>query len=284
MFTTTMMVFVGVALVFLGGLIAVIYSKYYRGESLDDRLEAIADRATASAKHDEQCASITENSIWTFQHRGEEERGGVARPRRWELAALWLHERYERIIIKLKIVIVTIQVVTSVPGTLAVSMPKSFTHFVDGFRFLNLSLTAAFPVTCSRRITFIDELIMTTCAPLAIVLILVIAMVVECAYHEYLITGSPHRKTTSDVATKCLEVKGRYLNYVFYLSYLVMPSVTTTIFATFICTSIDPDGETGGSDGDERYLAADMSISCSSDYYWGGVMYACAMIVVYPGE
>jgi len=108
-----------------------------------------------------------------------------------------------------------------------------------------------------------------------------VAFLLESAYHRRSIMKKQNRKK-GEMSSKFNEVKDRYLNYIFYLTYVVMPSVTTTIFATFICTSIDPDDETDS--GDDLYLVADMSISCHSDYYKRGFLYACVMIVVYPGN
>jgi uncharacterized membrane protein len=281
MITTTMMVYLSLAVVALGGVLAALYLKYQRGESLDERMSCIASRASLSSGRGSAAGSTAAAATKTPPEEETEESEEEA-PTRGELVALWLHKSYRRLIGKLKIIIVTFQVVSSVPASLDVSMPSSFTKFVDSLNFLNLSLVAAFPVSCSSRFTFIDQLVLTTLVPLAIVLMLMLFFFVEYAYHRRIIQKNRSRRA-GEKAAKFTEVKTRYLNYVFYLSYLVMPSVSTTIFATFICTSIDPDGETGGSDGDERYLAADMSISCSSDYYRGGVLYACLMIVVYPG-
>ena len=72
-------------------------------------------------------------------------------------------------------------------------------------------------------------------------------------------------------------LKNKYLNYFFYLTYLVLPSVTTTIFQTFRCTDVDPDNE--DSDASDHFLSADMSISCGSAYYSHWVAYASVMIV-----
>lgn len=72
----------------------------------------------------------------------------------------------------------------------------------------------------------------------------------------------------------------KYLRLFFYLTYLVLPSVTTKIFEIFPCTDVDPDNESSGEDN--YYLTADMSISCTSDYYYRGVAFACVMIIVYP--
>ena len=71
----------------------------------------------------------------------------------------------------------------------------------------------------------------------------------------------------------------RYLTLFFILTYLVLPSTTTTIFGAFTCRSIDPGNIVPGT---PQYLRNDLSISCSSSRYYFGVHWAIAMIFVYP--
>ena len=68
--------------------------------------------------------------------------------------------------------------------------------------------------------------------------------------------------------------------YAFLLvSFAILPSVTTTIFAMFACENIDPNNEDNLPD---YYLIADLSIECSSDRYKTGQNFAIFMIFVYP--
>ena len=83
-----------------------------------------------------------------------------------------------------------------------------------------------------------------------------------------------------DALRKFNQIRNKYVSYFFLLTYLVLPSVTTTIFQIFICTDVDPNNE--DPDQNDLYLAADMSISCTSTYYYNGVLYAAMMILVYP--
>ena len=62
-------------------------------------------------------------------------------------------------------------------------------------------------------------------------------------------------------------------------TYLVLPGVSSVIFRYFICTNIDPDGVLPGP---QRYMVEDYSISCSSDRYLFGFVWALIMVVVYP--
>jgi hypothetical protein len=103
--------------------------------------------------------------------------------------------------------------------------------------------------------------------------------VIEFLYQTSATTPSHKKKSKEDVKKIYNELKDRYTNLLFYLSYVILPSVTSTIFETFLCENIDPYDEDGGAD---YYLQADRNISCSSTYYYHGVLYAVAMICVYP--
>ena len=120
---------------------------------------------------------------------------------------------------------------------------------------------------------------MTTMAPMGIVCLMVIAFVYEYSGLRKKIQKNVNRKR-GEKARLFSELRDKYVSYMFYLTYLVLPSVTSTIFQMFICTNVDPEKE-DQSDSD-FYLTADMSISCSSDYYYHGVTYAAIMILVYP--
>lgn len=192
---------------------------------------------------------------------------------------LWFASRYRSIIVKLKIIVATYQIITAVPNVLSVTMPSSFTSFLHGMNFVNLSFVSLLSLQCSSHFNFIDKLIISTLVPIGIVLLLFVAFVLHIVYIAKEVNKNPHRKV-GDARALYDAAKDQYLNYFFYLTYLILPSVTTRIFQTFLCTNIDPDNE--NPDDDNYYLTADMSISCSSAYYHRGVAYAIFMIFVYP--
>ena len=76
------------------------------------------------------------------------------------------------------------------------------------------------------------------------------------------------------------KIKNQYLNYFLYLTILILPSVTTTIFQMYVCVNIDPNHE-DNADYD-WYLSADTNIECFSPYWYKGVIYASLMIIIYP--
>jgi hypothetical protein len=210
------------------------------------------------------------------EYGANEEEEPVSRAQLW---VLWFKMRYGQIMVKVKIVVVTFQVVTAVPTVMSVSMPNSFNSFVDGFYFINLSFSDAFPLSCSGTFTFIDKLVLTTLAPIIVSIMLCMFFFMEYGYQRRQIQSNRSRKK-GEKAAAFNATKEKYLNYFFYLTYLVLPSVTTTIFQTFLCTDVDPDDE--DYDESDSYLTADMNISCKSDYYRRGLSYAVFMILVYP--
>ncbi len=53
---------------------------------------------------------------------------------------------------------------------------------------------------------------------------------------------------------------------------MILPSTTSKIFETFVCIDVDS----------EKYLLADLSIKCYTQFWYNGVIYASFMILVYP--
>jgi hypothetical protein len=190
------------------------------------------------------------------------------------LAKQWLRKRFHEIRAKLKIVITTYQIVSTIPANLQVNFPGSFSALLKAFAVFNLNITAVIPFQCQQHFTFIDKLVFTTLFPIALAAALLVVGTCDILYqtYRYAVTD-PERSRTVDA------VKDQYLTYFFFLTYLVLPSVSTTIFQTFLCTNVDPRGE--DNDASDSYLIADMSISCTSQYYYKGVVYAVVMLLVY---
>ena len=76
------------------------------------------------------------------------------------------------------------------------------------------------------------------------------------------------------------EPSTRYLTLFIYLTYLVLPSVSTTIFLAFPKFDANPDGIAVLLPSE--YLAADLSIPYDSARYREGTAWAAVMIVIYP--
>ena len=194
----------------------------------------------------------------------------------------WLREKkllLEGVMGKVKIVVSTYQVVSSTASVVGVQMPAAFSQFMESMNCVNLSISTVLPLSCGQTYTFIDSLYFATLLPMLVAACLMCAFVYEYSGVRKTIQADRNRQR-GDKAHAFNEIKTKYLSYFFYLTYLVLPSVTTTIFQMFLCTDMDPNGETPGEDN--LFLTADMRISCSSDYFYGGETYASIMVIVYP--
>jgi len=189
----------------------------------------------------------------------------------------YIQTHWRKMIIKAKIVVTTYQIVSTIPFTTGATFPTIFMSFVNAIRVVNLNFSAAIPMSCSQTYTFVDRLIFATVMPICLSVMIV---VVGLAHRAVVAATTTTTLSEQDREEKLSHLVSSYLTIFFYLTYLILPSVTTTIFRTFLCTNLDPNGE---DDADsDWYLTADMNISCTSDYYYNGVYYAIAMLFVYP--
>ncbi len=191
----------------------------------------------------------------------------------------WMREKYDDIIVRVKIVVSTFQVIASTASVFSISFPASFSSFTSGIKFFNIGFDNLIPVGCTGKYNFVSTILYTSLGPIFVSVFLLFAFVIEFLWVRYTIQKKKNR--TKGMKKKAFhETKSKYLNYFFYLTYLVLPSVTTTLFQWFICTNVDPDNE--DNDHYDWYLTADMSISCQSSYYRQWTIYVILMIVLYP--
>jgi hypothetical protein len=179
----------------------------------------------------------------------------------------WIWERKREVTTKIKIVVVTTQVVSAIPTAVGVTPPPSLYNFFDIFHFLSFNYATIIPFGCSISYDYVDVLLATTIGPIVIALMIWIASAVESYWY---VSGRDTKEGRGE------ETQTRYYQYFLYLTYLVLPSVTVEIFGMFPCQIVDAIEE------DQYYLRNDLSISCSSERYTTGVTIAAIMIVVYP--
>lgn len=114
-----------------------------------------------------------------------------------------------------------------------------------------------------------------TVGPIACIFVLYVYGGIKIMYFRCGIQAS----FDQDVEKRVANVSNKTFFYALFVSFLILPGVSTTIFRMFSCTNIDPDSVAGG---DNWYMAADRSISCSSSRYRFGLWWGIAMIFVYP--
>jgi predicted outer membrane repeat protein len=197
----------------------------------------------------------------------------------------WFAKEVRDLKVQLKILITTFQICSTIPVAMTVTFPPQFASYLSAMSVFNLNVLSVVPVNCAHagRYNFIDKMVMLTLAPIGLSLVLLLACFVEYARHTVsYVTSSKASAGAVELEVQQIKrnkVVSRYLTMFFFLTYLVLPFVSTTIFRTFLCTNVDPDDE--DNDANDRFLTADMRISCDSDYYQRGITYAAVMIVVY---
>jgi hypothetical protein len=122
----------------------------------------------------------------------------------------------------------------------------------------------------SRRLDYIDNMVMQTLTPIVVILLLVLCFGIHVTK---LVRGGA---THADIQT----IVGRYATFFFLITYLVLPTVTVTIAGSVYCIDVDPDRQV--SSKPLYYLNKDLSISCDSNRYQFGIIWAAVMVIVYP--
>ena len=168
---------------------------------------------------------------------------------------------------KFKILLGVYQVQDALPWTLpTVSFPKAFEALVTWMSFLELNIVQVLPLSCLRPFSYFDRLLAMTVVPLAFaVLIFGIGKIaIKCAGAE--------RRSLARTHT---------FGWFLLLTFIVFPSVSTTVLRFFQCVSYDK-GMADGSTEVLKVLEADHDISCESPSYHAWKAYAAVMLFVYP--
>jgi hypothetical protein len=184
---------------------------------------------------------------------------------------------YRKVFVQVRILIVTYQVVGSIQYALIVKFPYLFSKLTIIISALYFDISALFPIGCAySTYTYQKKMILWTLLPFVVTLIIAIMAVAEYKYKTRYNSLRTH-DDEEDIFTK---VKDKYLFYFFFLTYLILPSVTTSLFRMFICTNIDPNHDDNNQH--DSYLDADVRIACKTGDWYKGVIYASIFIIVYP--
>jgi hypothetical protein len=127
------------------------------------------------------------------------------------------------------------------------------------------------------RVNFYHKLLVSTLAPLTVVLLLVCTYAVACRRERLQAVELPARSahTVSSHRTAQLQrVREKHLQAFLLLTFLVYSAVSSTVFQTFAC---DSTAGLGGS-----YLRADYSLACGTAQHTLYRMYAGVMVLLYP--
>ena len=204
--------------------------------------------------------------------------------------------RGDEVLVKVRVLISLVQVLSALGVVFVIPYPPVYTDLVNWLGLFELDLIKVMPLSCSFDLNFHSRLLLRTLVPLgAIVLLSAISVAVGKRYEKRVeevresvrnsarVSGTEQAQRTTE--GKALEVDDdgfggwlaqKLVTAAFFLLFLIYPSVSQQIFATFQCFTID------GIAGDVRYLRADASIDCDSGAHRVMMAYAVVMMLVYP--
>jgi hypothetical protein len=151
--------------------------------------------------------------------------------------------------VQLKIMVTFLQVLSQIHTVYDIPYPESFVRFIQRMAFVNLDLIDMMRVGCVARVDFYGKLFAVTLVPI----ILSAGLFVVARYKVA-------------VRNTCIKV-------FLLLTFIIFPSVSTTVLRAFPCRAFD-DGS--------NLLKADYSIDCDAPGRAGYVFYAVLMTLVYP--
>jgi hypothetical protein len=158
---------------------------------------------------------------------------------------------------KIKVCISTMQVIISAGSVLRISPPKDFVNFSRIWSLVNLNLDDILPVSCLKPNDYVSKLLITTLSPIFFTAIIFIAFIAEVLISRKAVLQSNRQGAEQEAYLIFRRLKLRYFSLFLFLTYVILPSVTTSIFKMFICDNVDPNNE---DDFDDLYLVADYSI------------------------
>ncbi|CAN0394727.1 unnamed protein product, partial [Ectocarpus fasciculatus] len=171
---------------------------------------------------------------------------------------------------RLKIYVTMWQIVSLLPFTLNVDFPNAYTAIASVLGVFNLNVSRSALVTCSAGHDYdaIDALVVDTVYPIVLVCVLWIIFHVHVMFNEARLNPTPMPR-----------LRSRYFTVFLVFTYLILPFTSVEIFQVFSCRDVDPDDV---ENGDDRYMTVDYSVSCASEKYQFGFVWAIVSIFVYP--
>jgi hypothetical protein len=227
-FTPSVVIVLGLAFILLLFICVFIYSKIQK-----------MNMTTAESTKDDAVEQHSSTSYWSKHSQV------------WQ----YWSKRIAIMETRLKILLVTLQVIISAGSTLKITLPDNFARFSQLSSLINFSVIDIIPISCVYHNDFVGKLMMTTLFPIILSAAIFIIFVGEVVYRRRIELQNGGSAKIAYLIFRRLKV--RYFSIFLLLTYFVLPSVTTMIFKMFICENVDPNNEDSL---ENYYLAADYSI------------------------
>jgi predicted histidine transporter YuiF (NhaC family) len=131
---------------------------------------------------------------------------------------------------------------------------------MDILGFLNVNVVSVMPFGCSFSLTYVDQMKIMTILPFIFTIFIYLLYAIHVKYikrsNQRQMEGANNKdvQTMSNMKMDIQHTKDRYFVAFLVMTYLVLPTVCTIIFKTFLCENIDPNNL---DDLDDWFLIAD---------------------------
>ena len=145
-------------------------------------------------------------------------------------------------------------------GVVNVQYPPAYETFLATLSVVNLNLGSILSLSCVVETHFYVWLVLATIAPIAVLCALAVT-------YQVAIVRNSHSIHAMRVA------RNKHISVGLFLLFVVYPSVSHTIFQTFVCDPLDSG---------DSYLRADYDLVCWTTTHVTFMTYAGIMVLVFP--
>ena len=180
---------------------------------------------------------------------------------------------------KFRIIVSLVQVLGQLGVVFSIPFPDFYKNLVSVLGVFSLDLLEIMPLECSFALNHDHYLLIRTLLPLAIALVNVAiwsCLRASAARKRKLAHQSPRQAAVLHRQAKANEaVADTMLTITFVIFYLLYPSNSANIFATFQCETLDDPQQSS-------FLRKDFKVDCKTPFHQSMQLFAIVMVFVYP--
>jgi hypothetical protein len=179
---------------------------------------------------------------------------------------------------KLRIPIVAFQIVTQYISITGLPLPNIYRKFLSWTDVFNLNLGWLLSLGCFTQIDFYQNLLIATLGPfvVAAALVATYATVRHRNKVQAVNTYTSQRMVVPARTSRLEKALAKHYLVFLAMTFLIYSTVSTTVFQTFACGTID-----GSATAKTSYLRADYSIQCGTAKHTLYRVYAGFMVIIY---
>ena len=198
-----------------------------------------------------------------------------------KMAARWgcTPKRLASVQVKFRILISLVQVIAQLGIVFSIPYPNVYDQLVTIFSVFSLDFLEIMPLQCVVALNHDHYLFFRTGIPL------LLAFMAWAERRRLFASANGKRVKARKHPDKALKlekrakgdeaVAGQLGSYVFLIFYLLYPSISANIFATFQCETLDDPGQS-------EFLRTDFNVDCKSTLHGITRIYAVVMVFVFP--